>query len=455
MQVTNFSQTGAGVQTPAATNTAVNGNTEQLSNSVAPSADTLSITSGKIFIAQQIVTQQIDIAFEIKSPASTVSQASADGNPVDQLVNKVVQKIHDEKSENTEHSSDDEKHSAAVKSVRVKVSQSFENATLALSNSGVMDASVANNVAQTRSRVDAAIDQVASQPVTGAASEILPANVETTAINTLSVKRDLSTSLQLATKEGDVVTVNFSRSQATTAGGVQSDKGSLLYAGSASSSTIAINVQGDLSESESDSIRKVVESISKLAEKLFSGNTGAAMEKLGELNIDPEILASMSLSMSSSFSYQAVSAYAQVSRLPAESAPAVQAPVQSGSAVPAASPTVTDAANNQTASAAPVVDQVATQEPVPASVGSAAAPVIREAAGVVNDAVATDVFENSFNAIRDLFAQIADMFAPAQNEVTDKRKDFVSELFNNIVDKAEDENNEKKDIDDEVTNLAA
>jgi len=453
MQVTNFAQPGSAVQTPAATNTAVKGNTEQLSNSVTPAADTLSITSGKIIIAQQLVTQQVEIALEIKSPLSNSSQADANEDPVDQLVNKVIQKIHDEKSENTEDSSDDEKHAAAVKSVRVKVAQGFESASLALSSSGMMDNVVASDVAQTRSRVDAAIDQVAGQPP-AAANAAVAASTET-AINTVSAKRDLSTSLQLTTREGDVVTVNFSRSQAMDAGSVQGAEGSLVYAGMSSSSMIAVSVQGDLSDSESKSIRDVVESVSKLAEKLFSGNTGAALEKLGELNINSETLASMSLNMSSSFSYQAMSAYAQVSSLPAESVPVAQLASQNGTPAPATPPAAGNTASAQTGSAASAPAQVAAAEPTIAPAAPVVVPVVREAAGVVNDAAASGAFENPFNAIRDLFAQMADMFAPVQNNESDKRKDFVSELFNDIVDQSEQDHDEKNDSDDDVTNLAA
>jgi len=171
----------------------------------------------------------------------------------------------------------------AVKSVRVRVAQGFESATLALSRSGMMDNSVADNVAQARSRVDAAIDQVASQPTTAAVGGTSPANAEAISLDTVSAKRDLSTSLQVTTRDGDVVTVNFNRSQAVTAGSVEGAKSSFVYFGSASSSQLEISVQGDLSEKESKSIRDVVESINKLAEKLFSGKTGAAMEKLSEL----------------------------------------------------------------------------------------------------------------------------------------------------------------------------
>jgi len=450
MQITNFAQPNPGVQVTAATNTAVNGNTEQLSNSVAPTSDRLSITSDRITLARQVVTQQVEIALELKSPVAHSKHAAGDDDRVDQLVNKVVQKIHDEKAAKADDDSDDH-HSAAVSSVRVKVARGFENAVAALSRSGNVDGPVANDVEQVRSRVYAAIDNVAGQPVSvppaAGGADAPAANVETTRLDMVSAQRDMSSSLQLTTRDGDVVTVNLSRSQALTAGSITGPEGSLLYAGAASSSLIDISVQGNLSEKENESIRKVVESINKLAEKMFSGDTGAAMEKLGELKINTEYLAGMSLSMSSSISYQAVSAYSQVSRLPDESV----------SAAPS-TPSAVNAGNSVAASGgAPVLDQSAA--PVVDAAGANAVPVVAEAAAVVNDAVASDAFEDPFDSVRNLFAQIADMFSSLRGDVSDEHKDFVSELFKGIVDRSEDEQGYDKKLDQDdgvaVNDLAA
>ncbi|MCF6194868.1 MAG: DUF5610 domain-containing protein, partial [Kangiellaceae bacterium] len=159
MQVSNLIQSGSGIQPPVGTTT-VNGSTEQVSNTTAPS-DTLSITSNKIQISQQIVTQQIEIALEIKSPVNSVSQDSDDDHDA-RLVNDVVKKIHDEKSSSAKNLTDEESHQAAVKSVSVKVAQGFQSAKISLNNLGIVDSTVEANIEQTRSRIDAAINQVAS-----------------------------------------------------------------------------------------------------------------------------------------------------------------------------------------------------------------------------------------------------------------------------------------------------
>lgn len=437
MEVINLAQTrttlNSAVQAPERTITSVSGGAGQLSNTAGASVDTLSITS-----SQLIITQQVEIALEIKSPRIYAPHNNNDSaeDQANQLVNKVLQKIQDEKSSLTKGLPDKERHAEAVKSVRIKVAMGFESATLALTSSGMMTNSVADNVEQTQSLVDAAINQVASQ----SPNEPVATNVETAAINMVSAQRALETSLQLTTREGDVVTVNFNRTQAMTAGSIEGPDGSLVYARSASSSMVAFSVQGELSEKESKSIMQVIDRINKLAEKLFNGNTGAAMGKLGALKIDTEQLASMSLNMSSSISYQAVSVYAQVSRLPDESAQVIPNSTQSVAIAPS---DLTTVSNN-----------TETNQPAIEPAGSIAAQVANEAADVVSKTVASDVFENPFDEIRNLFAQFAHMFSFGQSSITDAHKDFVNELFKDIVDKLEGSHDDREE-DVTVNDMAA
>jgi len=478
MQVTNLAQPSPGVQAPLGAKTAVNNNAVPISTTAASAADTLSLSSNKIVIAQQVVTQQVEIALEIKTPVFSAPQSSNTvQGQANQLANTVIQTIHQEAAENSDDISDEDKHSAAVKSVQIKVTQGFSNATFALNQLGLTDNSVNNTVDQTRATVNAAIDQAAGQ-ATGSATgpttnpATAPADgsstlapVETIAFNNVNATRELSSSLQLTTNDGDVVTVNFSRSQSLSAGGVAGSEGSLAYAGAASSSSINFSVQGDLSEDESESIQKVVESISKLAEKLFDGKTGAAMEKLGDLNINTEYLADMSLNMSSSITYKAMSAYAQVSNLPTDGSAATTASTANGPAI-AATPVAssapqTNASNttaNQTSTAATTASGSPAVTGVPAE--SAAATVQQatlDTVNVVNETVAAETFDDPFKELKNLFSQIANLFAPEQGDTGDDHKDFVSKLFDNIVDKIEDNHGKDHDNDDDasVSELAA
>lgn len=432
--------------------TEASSNSTQAASSVEPSADTLSITSSKSIIVQQVVTQQLEIALEINSNAALMNHADYDYNDehqTDELANKVIQKIHDEQTSNADGLSYDESHSLAVQSVRVKVEQAFEQVRTVLSRLGVMDESAANNVEQRRSQLNQAIDQEAATSTVG-----------TTMVNAASANRELSTALQVTTRDGDIVTINISRSQGLLAGSIESSNGSLAYAGRSSSLQLEISVQGELSEEESESIRKVVEHVNELANKMFNGKTGDAMEKLSEFEINTKQLASMSLNMSSSISYAAVSAYTQVSRLPVDT-PAVSPALSQNVALtnnssPAASNTGYNQHGVQDGVKLSAVKQTST--PVPASQDKPAAftavQIVQQATDIVNNVVATENFENPFKEISKLFAKIADMFAFENSHITTGHKDFVKELFNDVVDGFENNAEADDDLDEEVLQAA-
>jgi len=446
MQVSNLIQSGSGIQPPPAGTATVNSGTEQTSNTTASAADTLSITSNKIMISQQVVTQQIEIALEIKSPVNYITQGSGSDDHEARLADDVTKKIHDEKASHSDDMSDEDSHLAAVKSVRIKVAQGFESAKISLTQIGIMDKAVESNVEQTRTRIDAVINQAANLPTNEAGSTQTPVNVETTAINTASASRELTSSFQVTTREGDIVTLNFNRSQAITAGSVESSEGSLIYAGSASSTQLEFSVQGELNEHESESIKKVVERISELAKKMFNGKISAAMEKLGEFKMDTKHLAGMSLSMSSSVTYQSMSVYTQVSNIPVESAPTASE-ISPSNTTAVATPAITPVNNSsQATSSVSSSGQVNVQSVV---TEPAAVQVARETSQIVSEAVVSNAFENPYADIRNLFTQIVDMFASEHSNIGDDHKDFVSDLFKELVDKLEDDDDRHNEHDDD------
>ncbi len=267
--------------------------------------------------------------------------------------------------------------------------------------------------------------------------------VDTVAANAVSVsaasaKHDSSTALQVTTRDGDIVTIDISRSQELVTASVDSNDGKFEFASATSNSQLSISIQGELSEKESKSIEKIIKKVNQLAEKLFDGKIGAAMEKLSEFKINTKQLASMSLSMSSSISYSAVSAYTEVSRLPTETA--TDANVETG---------IDTATSTQNAATAPLVTAAApTAADNPAALTGIQA--AQEAASVVKEVAEADDFENPFNEIRKLFSSIADMFAHNNKLITAAHKDFVNELFNNVVDNVENDAEANNDSDDKA-----
>ena len=394
-----------------------------------PASDSFSITSDKTVIVQKVVTQQVSIALNISTGTQT-------GN----LVDDVLQKISDDSSEekNTEHLSDDEHRSNVVKNVRVQIDQGIQRATAELDRIGITGGTVAADIGQTRSQLNQAIDQP-GVPVAGNTSTNTAetADVQSTAVNAAAASRDLTSSLSITTKEGDVVTIDLNRSQALTAGSINTADSSLVYAGASSSSQLSFSVQGELSEKENEAIEKVIKRVNELAEKLFDGKTGAALEKLGEVNINTKQLAGMALTMSSSISFAAVSAYSQVSNT------AVDAP--------APAPAITPAEPDTTS--APVAAPVSGSQAQEEAASVTAKQAVDETAAVVKEVEASDSFENPFKELRKIFADIADgLIASSPNGLIDNQNDFIKQLFNDVVDISEndhdaDDGEDEKGID--------
>lgn len=402
---------------------------QPVKGSAAAVSDTLTIASTNIVVARQVLTQQIDIALNINTqtpllsyPDDSSKQLSTDAFGQN-LANKVVQKFQDDHSvkKDHDHHHDHDHHKNVAKTVSMQVSQGFQQATAVINQLGIYNVAVADDVAQSRAQVDQAIDQQAAR---------LTSVTDTAAAVATSTKRELSTSLQITTKDGDVVTIDLTRSQELTAAAASSDNSSLAYVGASSSTQIDFTVQGDLSKKERESIGKVIEQVSELAKKVFNGKTGAAMERLSQFKINTRQLTGVALSMSSSITQQAVAVYAQVSRITVDSV--------SGS--------TQDVSTEKTVGQPPLA--VAPQEPV----ADTATQVVEDAAEVVNGASSSGSFENPFKAISQLFEQIADLLSFDDHHISDSHKDFVKALFDEVVDKLEHDHDHHDD-DDSVESL--
>ncbi len=264
-----------------------------------------------------------------------------------------------------------------------------------------------------------------------------------TTLGGVSASRDLTSSLQLTTAEGDVVTVELSRSQSQTAGSMNTDNSALAFAGASSSSQISINIEGALNEKESKAIEHVIKRVNKLAEKLFEGKIGAAFGKLQSLHVDTKQLSGIALNMSSSLSLTAVSAYSQVSAIAAEPANAPATETVSGIDANS-SPAIGSASSSATPTQAEATQAEAVQQPA----AEVATRAVQEAGEVVNETADAEVFDNPFTEIRKLFTAIADSFAAMNQAISEQQNDFIKRLFNDVVDRMEADREDDHDADD-------
>jgi len=123
--------------------------------------------------------------------------------------------------------------------------------------------------------------------------------------------------LELTTKEGDKVTINFSHASATESsiGATRDANGNAAMSYSVSraeSNNFQFSVEGDLNEEELQSIQKMIEEVGQIANDFFDGDVQEAFEKASEFELDRSQLSSMSLHMSRTEQYSAAAAYQQV-----------------------------------------------------------------------------------------------------------------------------------------------
>jgi hypothetical protein len=399
--------------------------------------DELSVLADKLLIARQVITQQVNISLNISSsndsthyPNDTLQASQQSFN--ESLADKAMQKIQQEAVSN-EHEDDDEHHDRAVKTVSILVQQGFERATTEINRLGINNTAVADQTAQAQSYVTQAIEQQATAP---AEAQTTDTSSTSTVLNQASASRELTTSLQVTTREGDVVTINLSKAQELMLGNVQTETNNTVIATSSFNSSIEISIEGDLNKKEYESIKQIVEQVGEIAKKLFVGKTGAAMEKLGELEFNPRQLSDLTMNISSSISFQAMQAYTEISNIPVDSSSTVaplidvQPAQQSTSAQPEtiSSNSVQDSVQSPVTTAEP-----STQESVVLAVS-----VARETTEVISQSVAGDIFENPFKELRNLFSMISGLFS-ANNQTHSSHNHFVKGLLEGLINSSEQE----------------
>lgn len=123
-----------------------------------------------------------------------------------------------------------------------------------------------------------------------------------------------SFSMQVTTRDGDRVTINFSQSRATEGSysAVQSEQGraSSFSLSRTESSDFRFSVEGDLDEDEIDALRTLVQDVNDVADSFFNGNLQQALSNASDIDFDSSELASMQATMTRSVSLSR--SYAQV-----------------------------------------------------------------------------------------------------------------------------------------------
>ena len=124
-----------------------------------------------------------------------------------------------------------------------------------------------------------------------------------------------SLSLEVVTRDGDKVTVNFRQKE----GGISLTTPGMSLTASAFSSRFDMQVEGNLDEGELNALQTLFDDVGKLSETFYGGDLGAALEEAMQLGFDGNELASMSLELRQR-------SFSSVSRAYGESGPSLPTP---------------------------------------------------------------------------------------------------------------------------------
>ena len=363
-----------------------------------PLTDTLSLSGKAVF------RQQVDVAWAMQSGGGRRTEAAASDDSEDYRLGE-ADDDHDEDFE----SPHEEDAAQMMSGFAMRITQRFVRADG--SSTGQATLPAAGDAPMQRASVTADAAAVAAK-----ASPAMPVDSATAA----AASRSLSSSLRLTTVEGDVVTVKVSRSQSVNVAALDNGSGRGVAVGAQSSAQLAISIQGDLNEEESEAIGEVIEKVGKLVQNLYTGNVGAALGRLSRLEVDVERLAAVTLNMSSRFGLAAVNRYSEVGRLSGGQADTVAAPA----------PAVVNAASASEPA-------VAVTDPPPDSAPARVVTAVQQSRELIGQSAASGTFTDPFAEIRKLFTAIADGVAALNDAVSAQQNAFIKQLFNHVVDRLE------------------
>lgn len=266
------------------------------------------------------LSQALNKEFGITGAGTT----SPDAAPVtfDQMVDRIKSLVAQLKSA-TDGAPD-----AISARVRSALQQAAQDSKDVLSHYGKLDAT-------TEQQINDAVAAILAPPANStpapadSATDSVAANSSSiaSAATLVSINRNQSTSIQIKTRDGDVITIELSKqSSASITTATASSNGAQLSAQlltQSQSSQLNYSVQGELNQDERHAIEKVLKKIDKIADKFYSGDVTTAFKKARHLGFDAQTLVGVSLSMTSTETTKAISAYKTVgTRTASAAAPA-------------------------------------------------------------------------------------------------------------------------------------
>lgn len=205
----------------------------------------------------------------------------------------------------------DQMYQAAVKGVE----KGFAEARDILDNLNLLQGNIAAQVDATETATFDALAAIAPGATPAGSSQ---ASMRMGVLERFSNAEDME--LSVRTRDGDRVTISFSRQQSSESmlAGASDGQGNSLAQFSLSrseSSQYQFSVKGELDEGEIDALQNLIKDVSSLADEFFDGDVQKAFEQSADLRFDTSELSAMKLDMSYTRQYVSASSYEQVQGL--------------------------------------------------------------------------------------------------------------------------------------------
>lgn len=213
---------------------------------------------------------------------------------------------------------------------RKAVAKGFAEARKILDGLGVLTGSIKANVDETFKRINDGLDArqnpdaVPAPTGTEAAGAQNVSNIARQYDESHSFAQTQQFDLSLKTKEGDIVTLHFDRSDvyansgsiSEQSDGKQSTRQAQLSHSETHSSSIRYSVTGDLNDDEKKAIDNVLAGVNKIADQFYAGHTQEALQQASQLDFNSDELQSLKLDLTRSTQASYASRYQQVAALP-------------------------------------------------------------------------------------------------------------------------------------------
>jgi len=292
------------------------------------------------------------------------------------------------------------------------VERGFNDAKEALQALGKLDEAVLAEISKTIEIVKQKLNSERSSNDT----EVQVGTIEKLQAMFVSVEESQSTSIQVRTQEGDVITINISRASSASLGFASYDSANLQFSAiekqSASQVSLSYVVEGDINEEEKIAIENLLKGIDKVSDKFFDGKVEQAFNKAVDLGFDTSQIAAFSFDLSNTSVIKAASAYQQVAL--------------------------------ETQPDAGVADAVSFVQGVNA---------------LVNEGAATGAFENAFVAIEDLLSgviqlkgELEGLFEFLDDEEGGSLKELINEIMHALQTHEENEHDDDEGENEEGHN---